>query len=290
MDAKVITEIERLVNERERVMPAPGYAASGAYIVFNPQTGEPTHAFAGRAPALGRLESTQSLASLIRHDMYTLRYGEEGEDPRVRCFYNEAGLVAIMEGKGDAENEARWHRMDLPRHRAHLAVDKLLTTRPLSQRALIRFLRAELNGHVSESVIERFRALKVTTDGEDHRVVAKGREAVDKRIQQQILEQGGQEIPESIVVTIPIYDIDELRDELYSVEILVEASTNEEGQVVFELTTVANSLAAARYEALQHVMARFDQALAEFQLDADVELYQGVASMPELAPFYHRRG
>src|SRR5690606_25695567 len=92
---------------------------------------------------------------------------------------------------------------------------------------------------------------------------AKGREAVDRKIQQQVRQTAGTDVPDQITVTIPVHDLDETRDELHPVTILVDTTTDDNGGIVLELTTVLNTLRAAERAALDSVVTNLRAALPD---------------------------
>jgi len=195
---------------------------------------------------------------------------EDGASGVAAAVYYAPGIITA---ELSDEKDTRWrHTLRLPLHPAFQTLDDLTKTSAFTQKDLIRFLRATLNGHVADHVVEEFRALKLTTDGETNSVMAKGREAVDKRIQQKVTATAGTEIPDEITVTVPVYDLDECRAAVYPITLLVEATT-EEGSVVFEVTTVLNSLREAQRAALDELSDSLRRALQ----NDDVPVYYGRA-------------
>lgn len=264
--AEAINKIEQLVNRANPIIEAPDFNATGHYIVRE-ETGKVTHHYADRAPGNTELFSTLDLVSRTLADVAPEDPDEALADDAT-VYYSPGVITAELNG-----DTVRWrHTLRLPLHPAFQALDDLTKTVPFTQKGLIRFLRATLNGHVADHVVEEFRALKLTTDGETNSVMAKGREAVDKRIQQKVTATAGTEIPDEITVTVPVYDLDECRAAVYPITLLVEATT-EDGGVVFEVTTVLNSLREAQRAALDELADSLRRALQ----NDDVPVYYGRA-------------
>ena len=169
-----------------------------------------------------------------------------------RIYYCDTEAVLVVT---DADGEGRTlkHTLPLPLHPVYTKLEELLKTRQFFQKDLIRFLRAELNGNVEDAIIGTFRTLKLKSEGEGESVAEQGRNSISRSLQQTVRAERGDVIPDSITVTTPVYDLDELRTQRLSVEVLVDCVPNEQGLPVFELTTVHSSLRAARYEALRSV-------------------------------------
>lgn len=247
INAEAIDRIVRLAEERHTIVKAPDYQVDGTFYLRN-EDGSYTAMDSRRQPLEGTVRSTAALADLVALDL---------DDGAATVFYDREAIVAVFEGTG-----ARWrHTLPLPHHPAFVRVTSLARTETFNQRDLIRFLRAELNGHVSDHVVEHFRTLKLRTDGEGNSVLAKGREAVDRRIQQHVTAAAGQEIPDEITVTVPVYDLDETRADLHPVTILVEPRATEDGAVEFELTTVLNTLRTAQRDALDAIVVHLKALL-----------------------------
>ena len=268
LDKNAIEAIVDLARRDNPVIEAPDFDVTGRYYRRDSDDGAWIEESADRLPVEGSFRDTESLANAISNDLQA-RPGA----PSAAVYYGPNRITAVLD-----EGTTRWqHRMALARHPVFAALTQHLTTRSYRQRDLIRFLRATLNGHVPESVIEQFRMLKVATDGESNAVVAKGREAVDKRIQQQIRQQAGADIPDELAVTVPVYDLDELRDDVQHVTILVDTTTDDDGQVVFELTTVLNTIRDAERASLHLLISNLETRLEDVGHNADVPVYYGEA-------------
>lgn len=259
MIAEAIDRIAEMTRLTDRIEWAPDYQQTGRYFVWQAD-GTFTERFEARAPRTTRHYSTDSLARNVKSDLEHMEFGGEAA-----AYWNDALLTTIVKAfDPNGVYALKWkHEMVLEKHPAFTAVAELTRTRSFTQKELVRFLRAELNGHVDDSVIEQFRALKLATDGATESVVAKGREAIDRRLQQQLRQATGTDIPDEITVTIPVHDLDEAREQVQSVTILVDATTNDDGTVLLELTTVLNSLRAAERAALESVVANLRAALPE---------------------------
>lgn len=262
--AEAIAKIESLTNRAKPVIEAPDFHATGRFFVRE-ESGKLSPHLAARVPASAQLFSTYDLVARTLADLQH----SEAVASEAKVYYAPGVITAEMTNGSDM----RWrHTLSLPLHPAFEALQYLTRTNTFTQKELIRFLRATLNGHVADHVVEKFRALKLSTDGETNSVMAKGREAVDKRIQQKVTAAAGAEVPDEVTVTVPVYDLDECRAAVYPITLLVEATT-EDGSVVFEVTTVLNSLREAQRAALDELADSLRHAL---QTD-DVPVYYGRA-------------
>lgn len=259
MIAEAIDKIQQLTRNEARIEWAPDYPETGRYFVWPSDGGEPDERFKIVPPRTVRHYSTGSLAQHVTSDVTE-------HDANLPEAYIDARQVrvALTRTDGDNDYDVRWaHTLTLTKHPAYLAVEALTRTTTFTQRELIRYLRAQLNGHVDDAVVEQFRNLKLTTDGDSNSVIAKGRESVDKRIQQQVRQGTGTDIPDEIIVTIPVHDLDETRHELHEVTILVDTTTGDDGGVQFELTTVLNTLRASERAALDGIRSNLRDALPD---------------------------
>lgn len=254
MIAEAIDRIAEMTREVDRVERAPDNHVTGRYFVWHADESF-TERFEDRAPSSARHYSTDSLGRHVKDDLSV------SSDTAADAYWNDQRLTVALE-QDAGEYAFKWnHELVLTKHPAFTAVAQLATTRAFSQKGLIHFLRAQLNGHVDDAVVEQFRTLKLSTDGATESVVVKGREAVDKRIQQQVRQTAGTDVPDQITVTIPVHDLDETRDQVHDVTILVDTTTDDAGSIVLELTTVLNTLRAAERAALDNIVDNLKNAL-----------------------------
>lgn len=263
MIAEAINRIQQLTRAAERIEHAPDFDDTGRYFIYHADESF-TERFEERPPNSTRHYSTASLGRMVHDDLVV--HGVAAE-----AFWNDERLTVAMDQAKDHYTFGWNHELQLRKHPAFIAVAQLTSTRAYSQKQLIHFLRAQLNGHVDDAVVEQFRTLKLSTDGATESVVVKGREAVDKRIQQQVRQTAGTDVPDQITVTIPVHDLDETRDELHDVVILVDTTTDDAGGIVLELTTVLNTLRAAERAALDSVVTNLRTALPD-----NVPIYHAV--------------
>lgn len=260
IDAEAIQRIAKLAHDAKPILEAPDYEDTGRFYVRQAD-GSLQQVYADREPDSTRLYDTGSLAEAVND--------EHANDMGIVVFYSSARIAAVVTDPNDSWRQHQ-HIMRLERHPSFKRLERLLSTEALTQRELIRLLRAEFNGHVEDPVVEQFRKLRLSTTGKGESVVAKGREAVDRSITNEVTAAAGQQIPDEITVTLPVHDLDESRDKLQSVRILVEARQDDNGQATFELTTVLNDLRAAERAALDHLVE-----LLKGKLPAGVALLYG---------------
>lgn len=262
MIAEAIDRIRELVQAEQRIVSAPDNRVTGRYFLVAGDSIEGER-FAVQEPKSVLHYSTASVARAVTAD---LEAGATAE-----AFYSRERIsvqVQRVHGAIDEHPEGgfalTWtHSLHLTSHPAFAAVRALEKTQVFTQRELIHFLRAKLNGHVSDVIVERFRALKLTSDGSTDSVMAKGHESVKRSLAQKVQEAGGRSIPDEITLTIPVHDLDETRDELHDVTVLVDAVPASDGSARFELTAVLNTLRAAERAALELIVTNLHAALPE---------------------------
>lgn len=253
MDRGAIEELLQAGEQRNIIVRAPGFEQTGEYYVRDGDGGYDMHE-APVHPLRSTFADTGSLAVFVNAEV------EHGTSA-AELFASRDEITARMT---DEHLRAGWTaHMPLPRHPSFKRLAQLVRTTEFTQRTLIRLLRAEFNGHVDDTIIERFRTLKLTVEGGGSSVQAQGRAAVDKRIQKAIADERGTEIPDEIRVTVPVYDLDEMRGDVRTVSVLVECLPDDDGRAVFELTTVVNDLRAAEADARDVLVANLRAALAE---------------------------
>lgn len=248
MEEGAVHRIVSLAEQREPIVEAPDFRDTRRYYVRTASGSYEEH-FAANPRDAAMLFDTGSFAALAN---------SEATDNRVEVYYSSNGIQAyIYDGE---KSLYRTHDLPLNRHPVFGRLERLARTETFDQRGLIRLLRAEFNGHVSDSVIEQFRQLRLTSSDDGVSVVAKGREGVDRSIQRKVQDERGGEIPDEIEVTVPVFDLDEVRNELYSVTVLVDVIND--GNPVFELTAVHNDLRQAEQEAVDQIFGNLSDALS----------------------------
>lgn len=261
MDAAVIDRIEALVHQAAPIIRAPDSDVTGRFFTRD-EDGTLTEEHADRQPVEVEAFSTQALADLIANELMT-----RGRDPDdVRVFAGSASIVAVFD-----IDSLRWrHELRLRPHPAFQVMTRMTKTEVFSQRTLIRTLRAELGGFADDQVVETFRRLRLKVDDESEAVIAQGRAGVDRKIQQEITAQGNG-IPDEIVIDVPVFDIDEVREVVRPVTLLVDA-VPDQGSVRFDVTAVPNDLARARREVTDTLVDGLRDALDGHEL-SDVPLF-----------------
>lgn len=249
MITEAIDRILDLSKVSHRLLTAPDFRTSGKYYLLD-SDGNLEAQWAAVPETDSTHFSTDSLVEALRQDAADRAVDPGDEELPVRIYYSRSGVYAYSQDHKDR----RWERnLPLYWHPVFSVLSSLTETRALSQRALIRFLRAELNGHVADEIVEQFRELKLAASVDGTSVVAKGREGVDRSIQREVRQAAGADIPDSITVHVPVYDLDELREHTEPVELLVDVAQDDSGAAVFEITTVTNSLREAEFNALNRI-------------------------------------
>src|SRR5690606_25274069 len=119
-----------------------------------------------------------------------------------------------------------------------------------------------------EVTISIFRSLRLINDGTTDTVVAKGREAIDRHINQAVQAAGG-DVPDEITVIVPVYDLAELRNSLEAIRVIVEAEIGKDDQAKFLLAVVADDV----YKAVEAAQEEVRANLAEALIEAGVEMH-----------------
>lgn len=255
MKAEAIDRIEALVHEATPIIRAPDSDVTGRFFTRD-EYGTLTEEHADRQPVEVEAFSTQALADLIANELTTR--GLEPQD--VRVFAGSASIVAMFD-----IDSLRWrHELRLRPHPAFRVMERMTKTEVFSQRTLIRTLRAELGGFADDQVVETFRRLRLKVDDESEAVIAQGRAGVDRRIQQEVTAQGNG-IPDEIEIAVPVFDVDEVRDDTMPITLLIDA-VPDQGSVRFDVTTVPNDLAHARREVSNRLVGSLRESLEAHDL------------------------
>lgn len=253
--AHAIQRVERLTRAAKpiHIRAHPDYKEVGQYDVINTLTGAHETHRATRVPPGADAITTQALVHLIDQDLALIPEG------RARIFFNDSGILAHFE---DAFG-SRWrHKMLFQPHPAAVAVESLLNSVLYKQKDLVRFLRSQLNGHTPAHIIETFRHLRISGSSDGESAVAQGRETYGRSITEKVSTETGGIMPDDITVTIPVFDLQEVRDLMVDVTVLTDAELDNNKQPVFRLTTVRNSLNAAKELVLTQLEANLREALS----------------------------
>jgi hypothetical protein len=246
MDGDAVREIAGLERASKRIVTVPCEPSDVYYTVES--DGALTRVVAEHVLPEATCFSTKALLEVA---------DREADNGKVVLYYSADKVQAFVRELGGEERN-RIHTLPLPLHPVFELLQGHTTTKTYTQRELIRFLRAQLNAYVEESTIEQFRHLNLNTSGEGSSVVDKGRAGVSRSVMQTIRSKES-EIPDSITVTAPVYEIDEMLYEPFEVKLLVDCLPDDDGRPVFELTTVHSTLENARNRALEHLAAKLSE-------------------------------
>ncbi len=219
------------------------------YFLVDPDGGEPMRYTAEHLYPELTVYSTEALLEVAKL---------EAERNSVAELYYSADKVQALAKETGAEERLRRHTLPLPLHPVFQLLTQLRNTRTFDQRGLIRFLRAELNAYVDDAVVQKFRHLNLESKGEGSSVVDKGRAGVSRSVMQTI-RAANDEIPDTITAFVPVYDITEMLEYRFDVEILVDCLPDGNGKPMFELTTIYSGLQKAKKEALEVIQGRLKQ-------------------------------
>lgn len=243
MNADAIRKIEQLVLNGRPIIEAPDYHLTGRYYTRD-SNGDLIGNYAARNMIGARLASTRDLAQHARHRL------QHQHDQMPYAAYISSDAIRLVYAHPDLPDNGTSHdAVPLRAHPVFTELSDLADGREFTQKELITWLRATMNGHVPETLIQHFRSLTFSTEGEHANTVAvSGRESVSRKIAQRVAAEAGHDVMEEFVVSTPVYDLLELRtvtDAYQNVTILVDVSTDDAGRVIFTLTSVLDTVRAA---------------------------------------------
>lgn len=268
----VMQHLEGVGEERVGYRLAPDYEQTGHYFAYVGRGRWEEH-WAVQHPVGVALASTIDLArhARVRADdpwPYVRPLAYVNEDA-VSIHHHRAGGVDQLGKVGEpADRGVVVDGVTLRRHPVFNEVVGLNRGRIFTQRELVRWLRTSLNGYVDEVTISIFRSLRLINDGTTDTVIAKGREAIDRRINQAVQAAGG-DVPDEITVVVPVYDLAELRNSLAAIRVIVETEIGKDDQAKFLLTVVADDV----YKAIEAAQEEVRANLAEALIEAGVEMH-----------------
>lgn len=243
MEADAIRKIQQLVLDAHPVIKAPDFETTGRYYTRD-GNGDLMTEYANRDMLGERLASTRDLAQHARHRL------KHQHAQKPYAAYISSAAIRLKYANTDLPDNGTAHdSIPLTMHPVFRELDELTAGSAFTQKELIIWLRATLNGHVPEALIQHFRSLTFSTEGEQANTVAvSGREHVSRKIAQRVAAEAGQDVIEEFEVNTPVYDLLELREvanAYQTVRILVDVSTDDNGRVIFTLTSVLDTIRAA---------------------------------------------
>lgn len=271
MKADAIREIERLTNEAKPVIHAPDFPTTGRYYVRVGDEWRTEYAY--RQPHDQELGSTDDLA---RHAAHRLKQAHDHEP--YAAYISENEIVVRYVHPGLPDNSPGFDNVPLNQHPVFSELENLIAGREFTQKQLIRWLRATMNGHVPESTIQHFRNLTFSNEGElAATMAASGREHVSRKIVQRVAADAGRDVIDEFTVTTPVYDLRELRGDesaYQTVTILVDVSADQDGAVIFTLTAVLDSVRAAIEATLETLRANLEDRLQVHEVGVPIFMMQ----------------
>lgn len=240
LDGNAIAEVERLVQSAETVI-VPDPEPRGVYYLRHPN-GTLERRRVELDPSGVTLRDLESLKVLLTGG---LADGTAGP-----VYVDDAQVVFTQE---NVDGTHRWQTaLPLPTHPAFALISTWVKPTLIPQKDLVRLLRTQLSPYVDATVIPTFSTLNFTDHREGASSVAPMQHALDRRIVQRVNAANGQDVPESILLTPPVYDLPEDRDEEYEVKVYVEFDHDEKK---FVLQVVHDDLRRARERAVSRVIA-----------------------------------
>lgn len=266
MNENIVRDIENIVVGRERlaneIVRVPGEPKDVFYVRIRDEHGRYRleRRVAEHLPPSVQFHRTDDFLAHL-------------EDVEATVYIDHERVVGIVWVPGDTDTgRTVTHTIPLPLHPVFERVSALRSTKQFTQRELIRWLRAEMNGYVSEDTINVLRSLKLSSSSDGESVIQHGNEAVSRKVLERIEAESGRAVPDSIKVHMPVYDLDEMREHKHSVTILVDCTTRttDKGTVpVFELTAVHSEVK----DALSHALSTIHDRL---NVDGAPPIYYGL--------------
>ena len=244
LDASAIAEIERLTRESETVIIPQGEQQGVYYLRQSDGT-------------LVRLQAT--LDARQATTLYDLEsFGREVARQDLESDFLEGVYVSSSQIVADlGDGSATWAiKMALPYHPVFQAVTGWQKPTAYDQKTLVRLLRTELNTYVSPVIIDAFQNLRVTSNSDVTTNARPTSVALDSKINRQVQSENGTAVPDLIMVSSPVYDVRELRRDMYDIAVHVEYD-HDKG--VFWLSAVHDQLRTAQEKAVESVVTALEK-------------------------------
>ncbi|WP_034382981.1 hypothetical protein [Deinococcus sp. YIM 77859] len=237
LDSSAIREVERLTREADPVITVPG-EARGVYYLREADGSLTRHA------------AELDIQDVTAYDLDTVQRRADREHTAgdlEAVFVTDSAVVVQASSPTD-----RWTTtLALPLHPAFKRVQSFAQLTKLDQKTLVRLLRTELGEHVQATVISTFATLRFTSSSDGTSSVKPASTALDSRIVRQVRADAGQDVPDTITLHVPVYDIPEARADSYPVTVYVEYDHDAEA---FLLLAVHNDLRAAQESAVHKII------------------------------------
>lgn len=234
LDGHAIVEIERLTREAETIVTVRE-EETGVYFVREPD-GSHTRQRARHNPKDVTLYDLESLAREIK------------SKPHLQTVYvSDTEVVALFD-----DGFVRWRaKVALPQHPSFVLASRFKVSVPLTQKELVRLLRTELSSAVSITTIDTFASLRFTSNSDTQAVTRPMSAGLDRSIQQAVQARDGQNAPETIELSVPVFDIPETRSDRYPVKVFVDYDHEKS---VFLLVANHDDLRTAQESAVRKVI------------------------------------
>lgn len=239
LEGSAIREIERLVTKATPIIRVEG-EARGVYFIRQEDG------------TLARQRTELDEASFLVRDLASLTLAVHEailDETAVGLFVDDGEVVLPMENE---DGTHRWHAtLPLPTHPAFALVSGWMKPTKLTQKELLRVLRTQLSLYVDATVIATLAALKFNEAREGASQVGPTNNGLSRTVQQRVSSENGTSIPEYLLISPPVYDIPEDRNEEYDLKVYLEYDFDES---VFVLVTVSDDVRKARERAVARVI------------------------------------
>lgn len=244
LDASAITEIERLTRESETVIIPQGEQQGVYYLRQSDGT-------LVRVQATLDPRKATTLYDLESFGREVARQNDDGEFLE-GVYVSSSQIVADL-----GDGSATWAiKMALPYHPAFRLVETWQKPAPYDQKTLVRLLRTELADYIPQTLIDTFQNLRVTSNSDVTTNARPTSVALDSRINRQVQGENGTAVPEYLLLSLPVYDVRELRQGRYEIKVYVEYDHD---KAAFWLSAVHDQLRAAQEKAVESVVTALEK-------------------------------
>lgn len=263
MNGEAITEVERLTKAG-----------------LEPQTfgNDPKAFYALEEGKFKRHQFPLQPLSHTVHDLDSLTRLLKADAKAQRAVFVSTTRVVASAEDEDVRDQ---YVMNLPQHEAFKTVLHHLEARRYTQRDLVRLMRTKLSGFVDPMLVEKIRNLKTKASMDGESVIQSGTESLSRNLMAQVKAADGNALPEEFTVAVPVFDVPETRRNLEKIAILLEATPDDKGNPIFELTAVRNDTADAVDSAMEKLVIAISRTPAWEDLSKQkVEIFRAEVAQP----------
>ena len=207
---------------------APDYEHTGHYFVHNGD-GIVEDRWKVQKPDTQEFDSLQSFCDSIR-DFAN----------RATVFYSHMGARVSVPMEVEDAVVMRQFQVGDSAHPMFNSLVSLLNGRPMDQQTIVRTFRYELPNVVPAPFLDELERLHISRNDQTGVTVGRGREGVDRSLQEQITGAAG-DLPETVKLKVPVIYLPEFYETPFYLDALLEVVTGE-SRPVFKLWPTPNSV------------------------------------------------